>query len=832
MAGELIVEVRIGGAVDPALGQVFSQIEQQIGQLESFAVRIGEALRLTTQSALPLATAFKTANDTAAESAGKWQTALGDIGKKLSEQKDILPMLTKAYDDLGKAMGAARLPASGQPTENSARGKISDTSRTVLKSASSSVDRFANYEGIISKLVLQGEKDPKRWAAQREKVETQIARMTYGTSLSKTEASSQLLSMFNAGMDLDELVPEGRLAARFTDSQQVDEGVTAGLFRTLSNGQGADELERLLNQIIGQAGGGTFGLTNTAEAITRLLPQVGGAPADAVRLAAIIQQVSKKTGNYNDVLSASKALFLEYKREGGSSAADLGRYGQEFMPGKTFGPGPNYIEDKLEGRRQTLEWKQKERESSYEGVSIAVGDALAPIYSHWTSFMTKGANTLGAAVEKLSVVVTVLAGAVVAGAALLTALAAIAKGKVLLGAAKAVFGPQNKVLREATRMIFDPPADASGRKPSIGARTKQAAAKVGTLVPDALRPSKVSKGAKAGGVVVAVVGSALNAINASDSAQSGKEKSEVYGEAAGALAGGLLGAMLGPVGAMVGGYIGGEIGKRAGRKIYETWGEDSKKDVLVTPPLAELPGADAGKLLTVTKAPIPGALLLKHSGEAGDATSRSGQGARDLAPVIPLRSAAIDSSRATLGQYGSTPVLLPPLAGPGADAGKLLTVKTESLSGTPSLKDAGETGGATSRSGQGTLAPVIPIRSAVSDSSLASLGQYGGEHVLQAQRVTPLESGDVARSLAGTAPAVLALPEPGSPTPLSVTATTPQHFAVSPNIAINVQGSVTDPAELVRVLQPEIQRMFNGFAAQANAGGQMYDRTDDLYGYA
>ncbi|MCU1722331.1 hypothetical protein [Pseudomonas sp. 5P_5.1_Bac1] len=759
MAGELIVEVRIGGAVDPALGQVFSQIEQQIGQLESFAVRIGEALRLTTQSALPLATAFKTANDTAAESAGKWQTALGDIGKKLSEQKDILPMLTKAYDDLGKAMGAARLPASGQPTENSARGKISDTSRTVLKSASSSVDRFANYEGIISKLVLQGEKDPKRWAAQREKVETQIARMTYGTSLSKTEASSQLLSMFNAGMDLDELVPEGRLAARFTDSQQVDEGVTAGLFRTLSNGQGADELERLLNQIIGQAGGGTFGLTNTAEAITRLLPQVGGAPADAVRLAAIIQQVSKKTGNYNDVLSASKALFLEYKREGGSSAADLGRYGQEFMPGKTGGPGPNYIEDKLEGRRQTLEWKQKERESSYEGVSIAVGDALAPIYSHWTSFMTKGANTLGAAVEKLSVVVTVLAGAVVAGAALLTALAAIAKGKVLLGAAKAVFGPQSRVLSDATKTIFDPPVDASGDKPGIRARTKQAAAKVGTLVPDALRPSKVSPRARAGGAFVAVVGSALSAADTYQNAESAKEKSEGYGEAAGALAFGLLGAMLGPVGAMAGGYIGGQLGKLAGRKIYETWGEGSEKEVSVTPPLAELPGADAGKLLTVTKAPMPGALLLKNSGETGGATSRSGQGAPTLAPVIPLRSAAIDSSR-------------------------------------------------------------------------AALGQYGGEHALQAQRVAPLESGDVARSLAGTAPAVLALPEPGSSTPLSITATTPQHFAVSPNIAINVQGSVTDPAELVRVLQPEIQRMFNGFAAQANAGGQMYDRTDDLYGYA
>ena len=106
---------------------------------------------------------------------------------------------------------------------------------------------------------------------------------------------------------------------------------------------------------------------------------------------------------------------------------------------------------------------------------------------------------------------------------------------------------------------------------------------------------------------------------------------------------------------------------------------------------------------------------------------------------------------------------------------------------------------------------------------------FGGGQVPQFQR---FENGDVVRSLAGGTPAAVALPVSGQSTPSSSTTTSPQHFAVSPNIAINVQGSVTDPAELVRALQPEIQRMFNGFAAQANAGGQMYDRTDDLYGYA
>lgn len=761
MAGELSIEAKSASVVDPLVGQAFTQIERQVARIETLAQRVGDALRVTTQSALPLATAFKASNDAATESAGKWQAALGEIGKRLSGQMEILPRLTKAYEGLGKAMGAARLPAAGQPLSEiqQSRSKVIDTSQTVLKSASSSVDQFAGYEGIISKLVLQGEQDPRKWAAQRGKVEAQVARMTYGTSLSKTQAATQLWGMFNAGMDLDELVPQGRLAARFTDGQQVDEGVTAGLFRTLSNGQSTEDLERLLNQIIGQVGQGKFGIANTAEAITRLLPQVGGAPEDAVRLAAILQQESKKTGNYNDVLSASKALFLEYKRQDGSSLADAGRYGQAFMPQKTDGSAPNYIEDKLEGRRQTLEWQQDARASSNERVSIGVGGALAPIYSHWTNLMTKGANILGVVVEQLSGVVTVVAGVVAGAAGLVTALAAVAKGKALLGAVRMVFGGPGNVVADAGKTALRSRVEVGDSKPGVWARTRQAAGKVGTLVPDFLRPSNIPGWQKLTGRLLGGIGSVAMAVDTYQNAGSAKEKSEGYGEAAGTLVGGLLGAVLGPLGAIAGGYIGGELGKSAGRKINEIWGEDSKKTVSLTPPLAQLPGADAGKLLTVIKEPGPGTLLLKNTGEAGGTTSGSGQGTSDLAPVIPLRGAVIDNSR-------------------------------------------------------------------------AALGQYGGEHVLQAQRPASFENGDVVRSLAGASPTAPVLPGPDSATSLVVAATSPQHFAVSPTIAINVQGSLNDPAEIIRVLQPEIQRMFNGFAAQANSGGQVYDRTDDIYGYA
>ena len=62
-------------------------------------------------------------------------------------------------------------------------------------------------------------------------------------------------------------------------------------------------------------------------------------------------------------------------------------------------------------------------------------------------------------------------------------------------------------------------------------------------------------------------------------------------------------------------------------------------------------------------------------------------------------------------------------------------------------------------------------------------------------------------------------------------ATTPvsQYFTISPSIPINVQGTIADPADLVRQLAPEIQRLFAELAAQANRANQMWDTPATTY---
>ncbi|QHF07115.1 phage tail tape measure protein [Pseudomonas syringae] len=84
--------------------------------------------------------------------------------------------------------------------------------------------------------------------------------------------------------------------------------------------------------------------------------------------------------------------------------------------------------------------------------------------------------------------------------------------------------------------------------------------------------------------------------------------------------------------------------------------------------------------------------------------------------------------------------------------------------------------------------------------------------------------GDVVKAMAAVAPAPLALPavvkaaEQSKPEPTKVD----QQFTFSPNMPVNVQGDVKDPAQLARDIAPFLQRQFEEFSRQASAR-QLFD---------
>ncbi|UZS62385.1 phage tail tape measure protein [Pseudomonas syringae] len=105
-----------------------------------------------------------------------------------------------------------------------------------------------------------------------------------------------------------------------------------------------------------------------------------------------------------------------------------------------------------------------------------------------------------------------------------------------------------------------------------------------------------------------------------------------------------------------------------------------------------------------------------------------------------------------------------------------------------------------------------------SDEKTEAVAEKGGDAKPSAA------PGDVVKAMAAVAPAPLALPavvkaaEQSKPEPTKVD----QQFTFSPNMPVNVQGDVKDPAQLARDIAPFLQRQFEEFSRQA-AARQLFD---------
>ena len=770
MAGELKVETRIGSAVDPSVGQAFSQTEQQVRQFEGFAQRIGEALRQINQAASPLAE-HNGANDTVAVPGSIWLLAIGDISKYLSEVPPKLDDLIKATVGLGKTMETLHSDsANGGLADQTPGGIISSASKSASKVVDRTIANFAQYEAKVEKLVANGQKDANLRPADTKAIEVLANDIYEETGMSLLDAVGLLTRMFESGMDLPTIKDQGLQAARVVAGQQMGSAVASDLFWALNTGKvDQADLSAVLNTVIGQAGQGSLGLESSAKALSQLLPQVGsGGKDDVIRLSAIIQTESSKGGSFYEVLNRAKASFLEYRRNGSTVEPGSEAYGEKLVPSPGVRPA-DHISIDLAKRRETLASQLETRESSEERLSIVTGDALSPVVSGWTEWMTLATDALSDVVDTFSGAVTVLGGVALGGFGLVKGLGAIGKAKLVVDATKALANPAG--------------AEPAG-KGGIWSRIKLTAGRLMGAVPDVEGPPRPpaaggflrrlveSRYFKPLGVAGALLPAGFKAVDTMENATTFKEKAQGYGEAIGMAIGGVGGTLggaaaglaLGPAGALAGSItfgalghlVGGGLGKLIGGVIGDLWGDDSEDVTEGTPQASGSP---------------------------------SGAGAKTPGQPSGL---------------GLELWLLKHLLGVGGNA---------------SMPEAG--------------ASVLEIGGPGDAISLTreGLGALRSEPSLLAHPVANAPGGEVVRSVLGETPAETVLPEKGSASALAIASAAPQHFAVTPNIDINVQGILTDPLELVRVLQPEIQRMFTGLAAQANTSGQLFDRMDETHGY-
>lgn len=216
-------------------------------------------------------------------------------------------------------------------------------------------------------------------------------------------------------------------------------------------------------------------------------------------------------------------------------------------------------------------------------------------------------------------------------------------------------------------------------------------------------------------------------------------------------------------------------------------------------------------------APVPAGRLARLAGAAGKLGS--------VAKVVP-GAKFLDAGMLALDTYQNAETQDEKAEGYGGAAGGL----------------AGALAGGAAGAAIGSIVPVIGT--AIGGAVGAFLGGMGGQdiggflgkalfgsdekaEVIADKRGDAKPSaapGDVVKAMAAVAPAPLALPavvkaaEQSKPEPTKVD----QQFTFSPNMPVNVQGDVKDPAQLARDIAPFLQRQFEEFSRQA-AARQLFD---------
>lgn len=240
----------------------------------------------------------------------------------------------------------------------------------------------------------------------------------------------------------------------------------------------------------------------------------------------------------------------------------------------------------------------------------------------------------------------------------------------------------------------------------------------------------------------------------------------------------------------------------------------------------------------------------RRRGAAGGAGGRrAGPPRPPMPPAPPVPAGRLARLAGAAGKLGSVAKAVP-----GAkflDAG-MLALDTYQIAETQDEKAEGYGGAAGGLAGAlaggaagaaiGSIVPVIGT--AIGGAVGAFLGGMGGQdiggflgkalfgsdektEVIADKRGDAKPSaapGDVVKAMAAVSPAPLALPavvkaaEESKPAPTKVD----QQFTFSPNMPVNVQGDVKDPAQLARDIAPFLQRQFEEFSRQA-AARQLFD---------
>ncbi|MDU9391511.1 phage tail tape measure protein [Pseudomonas sp. zfem002] len=425
MAGEQATNTSTGSSTAFTLGSGLVA-ENPVGQLITQGQMIGDVLILTSQEVVRLGIAYKAAQERAAQGGREWLGALTSIYGNLTNQIVAVGKLTTLYQNLGKAMQSAKLPADGGGLADHGASVIG-ASNTVLQAAGQTVMQSASYREIVADIAIKGENDPDDRGDRRKEISAKVDELSGSTGMGKAEAAGLIRELLNSGLDLKQSLDFAPIAAQFSVGQGVSAQDTAVLIRSMSVGGVKDgEIGSVLNAMISQAKTGSVGIGDVSQMMPRLIAAMAAqekvGATNVVLAAQMLQARGAKLGSAVQVTSDVEHQIT-----------------QGDLPSLERISGIDYMSSDLNSRRDESAQIYNEMGAAFSRLSINIGDALSPVTDLLMRGVTVSANLLGDLVKAGSPLVTVLGTLALTATAVVSAFGAIRAGKELLSAGKAVF---------------------------------------------------------------------------------------------------------------------------------------------------------------------------------------------------------------------------------------------------------------------------------------------------------------------------------------------------------------------------------------------------------
>ncbi|WP_273820599.1 phage tail tape measure protein [Pseudomonas asplenii] len=840
----LAIALEIGGAVASSLGAAFGTAQGHIKKLEDAGSK-AKVLKNTIGETIKLRDEWKRAHDSGAASAAGLLRKLEGNLDALKRQGVEVGRLSREYQRLGREVKAAEMQQKGRQQIDSGKSMLRSTVGAAVVGvgmAAIPTKVSADYQAIIRDIAIKADVANKPEEAQLTRT---VLDTSKDTGMSRNDVADLVNQLVGAGMELDKALSYAPVAAKFAIGQGASGVDTASMIMALQQNAKINDpklMQQALEAIAYQGQAGSFEASDMARWFPQLLASMeknGSTGLDAVTSLGSMLQVQMKTAGSSDEAANNFKNWVE--KIGATDVVKAYKdAGIDYQASLTTG-----IQKGMSTIESSMALAMKYVEATDPAKAKKIKDAKAAISKEADPEKAKAALD---ALEK-----TLRTGDLFADMQVKAALTAYSQNKDLYTQLK-------NDSANATGILDKNLAERRETSSQLWAETMQSVNDGMRSVGDAIRPvtDKVAEGitfvakkltdlsdsspkvvmgiagitAAVGGLITlystAKIGrGVLNVVRGrrGRGAAAGDDELPQTGNK-------VVDAGLGALGKVLGGAAANDVGAALG---------------------------EPQRVFVVNAREIGGIGSTGGVGEPGGRRRRSrrrrggrgvGAAVAGAATIVPVAAEAGRMGRVVgaLSKASKVAAKLP--GGKIVDAGMsvldtALNAKTQDEKAEGYGGAAGGLAGALAGGAAGAaIGSVVPIiGTAIGGAIGAALGGMGGEglgswlgkkwfgedeQVADAQKAKAAVPGDIARSIAATAPSptapvvaqALEQAKPSGPPRVD------QQFSYAPNMPITIQGDAKDPDQLFRAIESRLRGSWEQWSRESMArqsAGQLFD---------